>query len=137
MPTFIVNNETFEMDINDTMLHFKQLVIKKFNLNNEYVDLDIKIDTPIRGFGKMSLVPGILPRTMDNFPFNRYNLEGKTINCDYILVEDYLPNVVKINNDVPQQVYKPPNMKTKMKEEEKKNLPIFNIYSDEEFPSLK
>ena len=136
MPTFIVNNETFEMDINDTMLHFKQLVIKKFNLNNVYVDLDIKIDTPIRGFGKMSLVPGILPRTMDNFPFNRYNLEGKTINCDYILVEDYLPNVVKINNDVPQQVYQPPNMKTKMKEE-KKDLPLFNIYSDTEFPSLK
>ena len=136
MPTFIVNNETFEMDINDTMLHLKQLVIKKFNLNNEYVDLDIKIDTPIRGFGKMSLVPGILPRTMDNFPFNRYNLEGKTINCDYILVEDYLPNVVKINNDVPQQVYQPPNMKTKMKEE-KKDLPLFNIYSDTEFPSLK
>ena len=136
MPTFIVNNETFEMDINDTMLHFKQLVIKKFNLNNEYVDLDIKIDTPIRGFGKMSLVPGILPRTMDNFPFNRYNLEGKTINCDYILVEDYLPNVVKINNDVPQQDYKPPNMKTKLKEE-KKDLPLFNIYSDTEFPSLK
>ena len=136
MPTFIVNNETFEMNINDTMLHFKQSVIKKFNLNSEYIDLDIKIDTPIRGFGKMNLVPGILARTMDNFPFTRYNLEGKTINCDYILVEDYLPNVVKINNDVPQQVYKPPNMKTKMNEE-KKNLPTFNIYSYEEFPSLK
>ena len=60
-------------------LHLKQLVIKKFNLNNEYVDLDIKIDTPIRGFGKMSLVPGILPRTMDNFPFTRYNLEEKLL----------------------------------------------------------
>ena len=29
MPIFIVNNETFEMNINDTMLHLKQLVIKK------------------------------------------------------------------------------------------------------------
>tara|TARA_E500000331_G_C16854838_1_gene539402 strand:- start:144 stop:551 length:408 start_codon:yes stop_codon:yes gene_type:complete len=135
MPIFIVNNETFEMNINDTMLHLKQLVIKKCNLDNEYIDLDIKIDTPIRGFGKMNLVPGILPRTMDNFPFNRYNLEGKTINCNYILVEDYLPNVVKINNDVPQQVYKPPSMQTKSKQE--KNLPFFDIYSHTEFPSLK
>ena len=29
MPTFIVNNETFEMDINDTIFTFKTISYKK------------------------------------------------------------------------------------------------------------
>ena len=36
----------------------------------------------------MNLEPGILPRTMDNFPFNRYNIAGKDIHCKFIPVKD-------------------------------------------------
>ena len=134
MPSFTVNEDKIiTLDSDHTMLNLKQMIIENFELDCAYVDLDFKLDRPIRSFGKMNLEPGILPRTMDNFPFDRYGISGKVIKSNFIPVNDYLPNV-KPKNDNPQSIYQPPNMKSK---EDKKDIPSFNIYSDTEFPSLK
>ena len=55
-----------EMDLTDTMMNLKQLIIKNMKLDVNYIDLNFLIDKPIRGFGKMNLDKGIIPRTMDN-----------------------------------------------------------------------
>ena len=134
MPTFIVNDETFTLDLSDTMYHLKQLIIKKFDLPCKYVDIEFLHDKPIRGYAKMNLEPGKFPRTMDNFPFSRYNISDKTLKCKYYNVDDYLPNLVN-KSDVPVSVYKAPGMKTNIKEEviiEK----MYDLSSNTDFPSL-
>ena len=90
MTTFLIGDITIKMNSTDTMNHLKELIMKQMKLDTGYIDLKFNLDKPIRGFGKMNLESGILPRTMDHFPLNRYNLEGKVIMCDFILVDDYL-----------------------------------------------
>ena len=135
MTTFLIGDITIKMNSTDTMNHLKELIMKKMNLDTEYIDLKFNLDKPIRGFGKMNLESGILPRTMDHFPLNRYNLEGKEITCEFIPVDDYMPNVNR-NNDVPSSVYKAPGMMTREEISEKKNIPTFNLESEVDFPSL-
>ena len=132
MPSFIVNDEVFNLELCDTMYHLKQLIINKFNLSCKYVDIEFLHDKPIRGYAKMNLEPGNFPRTMDNFPFDRYNISGKTLYCKYIMVDDYLPNVIS-KSDVSELVYKAPCMKTKSVE---KNDVPYDLKSTIEFPSL-
>ena len=93
------NVHNAEMELTDTMMYLKQLIIKNMKLNVDFVDLNFLIDKPIRGFGKMNLDKGIIPRTMDNFPFDRYNLEGKEILCEFIPVKDYTADI-KGNSDI-------------------------------------
>ena len=138
MTTFLIGDITIKMNPTDTMNHLKELIIKQMKLDTEYIDLKFNLDKPIRGFGKMNLESGILPRTMDHFPLNRYNLEGKEITCEFIPVDDYMPNVHR-NNDVPDSVYKAPGMKNRKEISEKnpvKNEPTFNLNSETDFPSL-
>ena len=127
------NIHDIEMDIKDTMSDLKQLIIKNMKLNVNYIDLNFLIDKPIRGFGKMNLDKGKIPRTMDNFPFDRYNLEGKEILCEFIPVKDYTADI-KGNSDNPKGIYLAPCMKPKV--EKKDNEPTFNLNSEEDFPSL-
>ena len=122
-----------KMELTDTMMNLKQLIIKNMKLDVNYVDLNFLIDKPIRGFGKMNLEKGIIPRTMDNFPFDRYNLEGKEILCEFIPVKDYTADI-KGNSDNPKGIYLAPCMKPK--EHKKDNEPTFNLNSEEDFPSL-
>jgi len=124
-----------EMDIKDTMLNLKQLIIKNMKLNVNYIDLNFLIDKPIRGFGKMNLEKGILPRTMDNYPFNKYNLEGKEILCEFIPVKDYKADLRGESNNS-KGIYLVPGIK--QMEDNKDYKPIFNLNlnSEEDFPSL-
>ena len=123
---------TVEMELTDTMMNLKTLIINNMKLDMNYIDLNFLIDRPIRGIGKMSLNKGILPRTMDNFAFNRYNIEGKEILCEYIPVTGYTV-AVSGNSDNPKGIYMAPGMKTKLK---KKNITTYNLNSEEDFPSL-
>ena len=134
--TFIIGEtgKTYEMSNENTMLDLKNEIIKQFNLDAKYVDLKFLNEKPIRGFGKMNLEPGVLPRTMDKFPLSRYNLEGKEVKCEFIVVEDYLPNIIPKNGN-PSSIYVPPAMKQKnndMKVEEK----MFDLNCMEDFPAL-
>ena len=138
MITFTIKyNETenkAEMKDTDSMLDLKNIIIKNLKLDFQYIDIDIQIERPIRGMGKMNLEKGILPRTMDNFPFSRYNLEGKDIICVPIPVENYLPQV-KAKNGNPQSIYTPPAMKNNGPKEYK-NIATYNLNSTDDFPSL-
>lgn len=140
MITFTIKyNETenkADMKDTETMLDLKNIIIKNLELNVQYIDLDFQIERPIRGMGKMNLEKGVLPRTMDNFPFNRYNLEGKDIICVPIPVENYLPQV-KAKNGNPQSIYTPPAMKNNNGPKEYKNIATYNLDSTDDFPSLK
>ena len=138
MITFTIKyNETenkAELKETGSMLDLKNLIIKNLKLDSQYIDLDFKIERPIRGLGKMNLEKGILPRTMDNFPFNRYNLEGKDIICVPILVKDYQPQV-QAKNGNPQSIYTPPPMKNNGPKEYK-NIATYNLDSTDDFPAL-
>ena len=141
MTTFLIKHDdvitTVVMDITDTMLHLKKLIIKEMKIETKYLDLNFLLEKPIRGFGKMNLEKGILPRTMDNFPFNRYNLEGKEVICEYIIVDDYSPDRIT-KTDVSDNVYIPPGMKTGVDKVDKvKKVPItYDLESVLDFPSL-
>ena len=59
MITFTIKyNETenkADMKDTDSMLDLKKLIIENLSLDTEYIDLDFKIERPIRGLGKMNL----------------------------------------------------------------------------------
>mgnify|MGYP000918275405 FL=1 len=138
MITFTIKyNETenkADMKDTDSILDLKKIIIRNLELDTQYIDLDFKLERPIRALGKMNLEKGILPRTMDNFPFNRYNLEGKEIVCVPIPVKDYLPQV-QAKNGNPQSIYTPPAMKNNGPKEYK-NIATYNLDSTDDFPSL-
>ena len=84
----------------------------------------------------------MFPRTMDSFLLSNYNIEGIEIPCEFIVVDNYLPNISKESNgnksNNPSNIYCPPgsnppgsNLKDKKKVE-----PVFNIESESDFPSL-
>ena len=95
MITFIItgkgSTKSFTCDTQDSILSLKNNIIKDFELSCSYVDLDFKLERPIRELGKFNLESGIIPRTLDNYKFERYGLNDKTINADFIEVDNYKP----------------------------------------------
>lgn len=131
------NNEilekTIKMDLINTISQVKKNIIDELKDDTLYIDLKINIERPIRAFGKMNLEPGIFPRSMDNFPFNNFNVENKEINCEFIIVSNYLPDVENdIKNNNPESIYRPPGSDIKKKEK----VQTYNLESDTDFPSL-
>ena len=131
------NNEILEknikMDLINTISQVKKNIIDELKDDTLYIDLKINIERPIRAFGKMNLEPGIFPRSMDNFPFNNFNVENKEINCEFIIVSNYLPDVENdIKNNNPESIYRPPGSDIKKKEK----VQTYNLESDTDFPSL-
>ena len=132
MITFIVNNDdkkiNIECPLNDSILNLKKEIIKKFNLNCNYVDIDFILERPIRSLGKFNLESGIIPRSLDKYTFDRYGLDDKEINCKFIEINDY--DEKKYNRKF---VHKSLIKKEKNFYEEGKS---FNIESMDDFPSL-
>ena len=83
--------DKFECDLTDSILSLKKQIIERFKLKCEYVDIDFTIERPIREIGKFNLEKGVIPRTLDLYTFDRYGLEGRTIQATFNEVEDYLP----------------------------------------------
>ena len=132
MITFIVNNDdkkiNIECPLNDSILNLKKEIIKKFNLNCNYVDIDFVLERPIRSLGKFNLESGIIPRSLDKYTFDRYGLDDKEINCKFIEINDY--DEKKYNRKF---VHKSLIKREKNFYEEEKS---FNIESMDDFPSL-
>ena len=82
-------NCDIECTLEDTIYILKQKIIKSFDLQCKYVDIDFKLERPIRSLGKFNLESGVLPRSLDNYTFDRYGLDGKTVNATFHIVEDY------------------------------------------------
>ena len=135
--TFIIGDtgKTYEISNENSMLDLKNEIIKQFKIDVKYIDLEFLNEKPIRGFGKMNLEPGILPRTMDKFPLSRYNLEGKEIKCKFVPVEDYLPDIMPKNGN-PSSLYVPPAMKKNNNNVEKRYVEKFDLNSMTDFPAL-
>ena len=93
MITFLVNKadteKTFECSLEDSILSLKNKIIQDFDLSCDYIDIDFQLERPIRSLGKFNLESGILPRPLDNYTFDRYGLDGKTVNATFHIVEDY------------------------------------------------
>ena len=79
MITFIVtkddNTKTIQFSNEGTMLDLKKEIIKQFELDCEYIDITSNVERPIRVLGKFNFDKGLQPRTLDNYPFNRFGID--------------------------------------------------------------
>ena len=148
MITFLVNKDdketTFECSLEDSILSLKNKIIQDFDLSCDYIDIDFQLERPIRSLGKFNLESGILPRPLDNYTFDRYGLDGKTVNATFHIVEDY--DHKKYSKKFSKKYNHINVLKTREEMEidenfeksynESKNIK-FNLNSETDFPSLK
>jgi hypothetical protein len=131
MITFVVLNDDKSTEIlcnlDNTMLDLKKKIILEYKLGVEYIDLIFDLERPIRGMGKFNLESGMMPRTFDNYNFDRYNLDNRIIKLKYVEVDDYIPNIKKTSGN---GIYK------LKKDDDNLNDNSFNINSEIEFPKL-
>ena len=122
--------KTFECNLEDSILSLKNNIIKEFDLVCNYIDIDFQLERPIRSLGKFNLESGILPRSLDNYTFNRYGLDGRTIDAIFHEVHDYEPKKY-------DKKFKHVNI-IKRKEGGETTViePIFDIQSEKDFPPL-
>ena len=137
MITFMITKENITKSIqfsNDgTMLDLKKEIIKLFELDCEYIDIISNVERPIRVLGKFNFDKGLQPRTLDNYPFDRYGIDDRTIPITFKEVFDYLPDLnIKKNNNSGK--YVPPNSRDK--EECKSTEFTLDINNNEDFPAL-
>ena len=148
MITFVITKdkyeEKFECDLTDSILSLKKQIIERFKLKGEYVDIDFQIERPIRKIGKFNLEKGVIPRTLDLYTFDRYGLEGRTIQATFNEVEDYQPiqpnqpnQRSPINRDTPLSFNKDMSYSEfKRSGLNKQSGLAFDLKSDKDFPSL-
>ena len=127
---------------NITILKLKELIITEYNIQSEYIDIEIIIDKPIRVLGKFNIEPGILPRTLDRYEIERFAFSNKEIpiNIIYHEVNDYNSKVNTITST--NEKYIPPYKKNIINDTNNINSVIadncnFNINSNSDFPPLK
>ena len=94
MITFIIENKnneffTIECSLEDSILSLKNKIIEHFKLSRQYIDINFILKKPIRSLGKFNLESGILPRSLDKYTFDRYELDNKNINATFNEVHDY------------------------------------------------
>ena len=138
MITFMITQENVSKPIefsNDkTMLELKKEIIKLYELDCEYIDIVSNVERPIRVLGKFNFDKGLQPRTLDNYPFDRFGIDERVIPISFIEAEAYLPIIKKQSaNSGSSSKYIPPNGQSL---DVKKNIPTFDLNSNDDFPSL-
>tara|TARA_B100000902_G_scaffold248364_1_gene235046 strand:+ start:252 stop:665 length:414 start_codon:yes stop_codon:yes gene_type:complete len=136
MITFLVTNEEqtirYECSLSESIEVLKNNIKKDFNLGEKYIDIYFDIDKPIRVLGQFNLEPGLSPRTMDRYTFDRYGIDGREINVHFEIVEGYkLPLQVKKKTNLNLSKYS-----NEITSGESIERPQFNLESEEDFPSL-
>tara|TARA_B110000046_G_scaffold32882_1_gene35323 strand:- start:1832 stop:2254 length:423 start_codon:yes stop_codon:yes gene_type:complete len=139
MITFIVtkddNTKTIEFSNDGTMLDLKTEIIKQFEVDCKYIDITSNADRPIRVLGKFNFDKGLQPRTLDNYPFNRFGIDEKTIPITFNEEKGYLPIIKKSSLTTgTSSKYVPPNAQSM--EVTETTQPQYNIESESEFPPL-
>ena len=139
----MIKRKTFECSLEDSILSLKNKIIQDFDLSCDYIDIDFQLERPIRSLGKFNLESGILPRPLDNYTFDRYGLDGKTVNATFHIVEDY--DHKKYSKKFSKKYNHINVLKTREEMEidenfeksynESKNI-NFNLNSETDFPSL-
>ena len=140
MITFIVtkdnNTKTIQFSNDGTMLDLKKEIIKQFELDCEYIDITSNVERPIRVLGKFNFDKGLQPRTLDNYPFNRFGIDERTIPISFTEEKNYLPIIKKPSaNSSSSSKYVPPNEQS-LNVEDKPKVAQFNIKCEIEFPAL-
>ena len=137
MITFIIEHNdsphTFEIEDKETILELKEKIMKHYNVKSKYIDIDFKLDKPIRTLGMFNFEPGIMARTFDRYAFNRFNIDGRTIHAQFKEVEGYTQKIVKKVNSS-KGCYRPPS--GTIKSGDVVEGPTFDITSNEDFPAL-
>ena len=141
MITFIVtkddNTKTIEFSNEKTLLDLKKEIIKLFELDYEYIDVISNVEVPIRVMGKFNYDKGLQPRTLDNYPFNRYGIDERTIPITFNETGDYLPIIKKSSNvSGTSSKYVPPNRQSLNEETLPNNEFKLDINNLDEFPKL-
>ena len=141
MITFIVTKEnitkTIQFSNEGTLLDLKKEIIKLFELDCEYIDIISNVEVPIRVLGKFNYDKGLQPRTLDNYPFNRYGIDERTIPITFNEINDYLPIIKKSTNvSGSSSKYVPPNGQSLNKETISKKEFKLDINNLNEFPKL-
>ena len=140
MITFMISQENITKSIqfsNDgTMLDLKKEIIKLFELDCEYIDIISNVERPIRVLGKFNFDKGLQPRTLDNYPFNRFGIDERVIPITFKEAYDYLPIIKRPStNSSSSSKYVPPNGQS-LNVEDKPKVSQFNIKCEIEFPAL-
>lgn len=133
MITFIVQqtdhvDETFECNTTETLMDLKKKIIEKYHLNCKYIDIISNVERPIRSLGKFNFDKGLLPITLDNYPFDRYDLDDRTIHIAFEENNEYVP-IIKKNTANVEGTYIPPGQRDL-------SVKTFNINDEKDFPSL-
>jgi len=146
MITFFVMKDdimkTYECSKDDTLTSLKERIMKDYNIIEKYIDIEYLITTPIRVLGKFNVEPGIVPRTLDRYPFSKYGLEGRTIKSTFHVVDNYEKKtyIKKETNKDNKGVYKPPvsieSGESFMKKEDPPHTFDLDLQSDKDFPTL-
>ena len=136
MITFMITQENVSKSIqfsNDkTMLELKKEIIKLYELDCEYIDIVSNVERPIRVLGKFNFDKGLQPRTLDNYPFNRFGIDDRVIPISFVEVFDYLPNI-KQSSIRSSSKYVPPNGQSL---NVKDDTPPFDLNNNDDFPAL-
>ena len=138
MPVFIINHEDSEtrIDVTDdtTIGDLKEKINKELLCGkNIYLDLDITLERPIRSLGKFNVDIGIIPRTMDRYPLNRFAIDDKIIPC---IIHQVDKKEIKLIHK-PEKIKKTDGIYVpSILSQEKVKESIFDINSSEDFPSL-
>ena len=137
MITFMITQENITKSIqfsNDgTMLDLKKEIIKQFELDCEYIDIVSNVERPIRVLGKFNFDKGLQPRTLDNYPFNRFGIDERVIPITFTEEKNYLPIIKKSStNSSSSSKYVPPNGQSL--DVDKK--PNYNLNCNNDFPAL-
>ena len=140
MITFIVtkddNTKTIQFSNEGTLLDLKKEIIKQYELSCKYIDVISNVERPIRVLGKFNYDKGLQPRTLDNYPFDRYGIDERTIPITFEINDEYKPIIKKASvNNRSASKYVPPNGQS-MEVKETPKEAEFNIESELDFPSL-
>ena len=81
--------------LDETIEELKGKIKHEYSVES-YIDIDFKIDKPMRVLGKFNVEPGILARTFDRYELNKFGIKGD-INLTFNEVDNYKP--FKSNNN--------------------------------------
>ena len=138
MITFIVKKDdvtkTIQFSNEGTLLDLKKEIINQYDLKCKYIDIVSTNDRPIRSMGKFNFDIGVQPRTLDNYKFDRYNLDDKTISITYEINDEYNPIIKKasVHSGVKSKYVPVSGQRMNPRVEE----PNFDIESETDFPTL-
>jgi hypothetical protein len=128
---------TFEVESSKRILDLKQDIMEHFTIVDKYIDLDICLERPIRSLGKFNVDRGIMPRTMDRYSFDRFEMEGKTIPCKIRVVDKPQENKPFIKKSQLSRASQKSSFNVEESQQTFMKLePVFDINNKDDFPPL-